>query len=96
MSNHPTIAALRARLESERKELAKKGQGRGVIAELSIERFEKGHEAATERLMAIIEKMMEVIELASDKDGYFDAKNHKVYDIIRKARELLASLEEGS
>lgn len=32
----------------------------------------------------------EALELASDKNRYYAAKNHKVYEIIEKASEVLA------
>ena len=48
-----------------------------------------GYETMLAELKAENERLRKVVELASDKDGYFDAKNHKVYDIIIAARQAL-------
>lgn len=59
MSNHPTIAALKAALESERtKEKHKHHTARA---------YRLGHEAATERLMPLLEKAVETITTLGEK-----------------------------
>lgn len=58
---NPTIAALRAALESERKDLCFEYAKDRIGIKL-------GHEAATERLMAIVEKAVEVISFYADRE----------------------------
>lgn len=45
-------------------------------------------------LKAQVDVMREAVELATDLDGYYDAKNYKIYDIIEKARETIAKVAE--
>ncbi len=95
MSNHPThasellLANLKAVLESERtKEKYKHHTARA---------YRLGHEAATERLMAIVEKAVEMAEFYGDRDNYecLDLPYPEVFtDDGKKAREFLLSIRE--
>ena len=79
MSNHTTIAALKARLESERKTLADKYDvespkhfHRGIEGTAWAHHdFKTGHEAATERLMGLLEKAVEMAEFYGNASTYY-------------------------
>lgn len=86
MSNHPTIAALRAALETE---------GSGWSKD-----YKAGHESATERLLGLLEKAIEVLE---NLQGHADASllfPHKdridLFKAEQKAREFLTTLANAS
>lgn len=102
MSNHPAIAALKARLESERNDLLDAYLHKQVV-EMNVTRnamdnslvgYRNGHEAATERLMTIVQKAVEMAEAISLMNG----NGHAVYDAVDliqdEAREFLAELEK--
>ena len=92
MSN-PIIAALNARLESERKEIIKTKYPKpsahnttihaaNAIAKSDRQAFKLGHEAATERLMAIVEKAVEMVEFYADRHSWDDTNVIYKYDVI--------------
>lgn len=88
MSNHPTIAALKARLEVERNdEMTAYELCTGPVG------YRNGHEAATERLMAIVEKAVEGLEYFSK----LESSSNVSYDVIigKKAREFLTTLADA-
>lgn len=110
MSNHPTIAALKSALESERNDEM-------TAFELCVGPvgYRNGHEAATERLMIIVEKAVEMAEFYGNEknwNGYkhwdcmmietdFEvAKQNDTDEQIevagRKAREFLTTLADAS
>lgn len=113
MSNHPTIAALKAALESEREVEASKHRAHlkevGIVTESGMASWAKcanaynaGHEAATERLMGLIEKAVEMAEfyesgfekkLTSSMMGHFTPA---LVDRGAKAREFLTTLADAS
>ena len=87
MSNQPTIAALRAALEVERNdEMTAYELCTGPVG------YRNGHQAATERLMAIVEKAVEGLEYFSK----LESSSNVSYDVIigKKAREFLLSIRE--
>lgn len=78
MSNHPKIAALRAALESEREVEASKHRAHlkevGIVTESGMASWAKcanaynaGHEAATERLLGLLEQAVETITTLGEK-----------------------------
>lgn len=88
MSNHPTIAALKARLEVERNdEMTAYELCTGPVG------YRNGHQAATERLMAIVEKAVEGLEYFSK----LESSSNVSYDVIigKKAREFLTTLADA-
>jgi hypothetical protein len=101
MTTHPTIAALKAALESERLDIAAQAttspRDKFDISRLS-------HEAATERLMGLLEK---AVEMAKHYDGMyiFDEADDdtECLDINKpwrcysgkKAREFLTTLADA-
>lgn len=121
MSNHSTIAALKAVLESERDELIANREswllecncdpssefyeGGTCYYHLSEsekhkQNFNAGHEAATERLMAIVEMQVEIIEglmktSREQADDYVYVE-YGFYYWKEKAREFLTILADAS
>lgn len=105
MSNHPTIAALRAALESERKIEAEWQENHvwrvSSYKDITHARsYSSGHEAATERLLGLLEKAIEVLE---NLQGHADASllfPHKdridLFKAEQKAREFLTTLADAS
>lgn len=111
MSNHPTIAALRAALESEREVEASKHRAHlkevGIVTESGMASWAKcanaynaGHEAATERLLGLLEKAIEVL---GNLQGHADASllfPHKdridLFKAEQKAREFITTLADAS
>lgn len=84
MSNHPKIAALNARLESERKngaDLWKEQYTRPIFCNGYEESYKYGHEAATERLLGLLEKAVEMAEFYADKNNWkeTDCRNNRYY-----------------
>lgn len=92
MSNHPTIAALREALESGREVEASKHRAHlkevGIVTESGMASWAKcanaynaGHEAATERLMTVLEQALDVIEFYADKNNWkiADGWNNRYY-----------------
>lgn len=94
MSNQPTIAALNARLESERSdEMTAYELCTGQVG------YRNGHEAATERLMGVIEKAVEMatdIERGFEADFYGSEWQIDKDDMRQKAREFLTTLADAS
>lgn len=99
MSNHPTIAALRAALESERK-AEYEAYNKDMDTFTDEQDYNAGHEAATERLMPILEQAVEVIKkyepyciinfVESEVKGFNSYKIKEVW----LAREFLLSIRE--
>lgn len=105
MSNHPTIAALRAALESERNEI--KDYHACLTGDCSHEIqpdcyfaiIDHAHEAATERLMTIIESLVSCLERYESLKSYpsmsvdrFGNKFVSVNDLGKDARKVLSTL----
>lgn len=93
MSN-PTIAALKARLESERK-IEAEWQENHVWRVSSYkdithaQSYSSGHEAATERLMAVIKQALGVIEF------YGDRNNWKCWDTHTDVKDVITVSDLG-
>lgn len=105
MSNNQIIASLKARLESERNdEMTAYELCTGPVG------YRNGHQAATERLMTIVEKALAVIEFYADPESYFaigffpdnpcgdffydGSETHLGKKPGKKAREFLLSISE--
>lgn len=109
MSNNQIIAALKARLESEREKLATLYDNESKY-EGTYGGYLSGHQAATERLMTIVEKALAVIEFYADPESYFaigffpdnpcgdffydGSETHLGKKPGKKAREFLLSISE--
>lgn len=99
MSNNQIIASLKARLESELDSIVKQwaentlrpGLGQTSYQEHK-ESFLEGYEAATERLMAIVEKAVEGLEYFSK----LESSSNVSYDVIigKKAGEFLNMIKD--
>jgi len=115
MSNHPTFTALRARLESEREKDANSGhyvEGESCPYYMDeIEAYKDGHEAATARLLSIVERAVEMAEQYGNPNNwekyvlYFNEPKSEIerYDSDsvnpkggKKAREFLTILADAS
>lgn len=94
MSNHPTIAALRAALESERNdEMTAYELCTGQVG------YRNGHEAATARLLPLLEKAVEMAEYyGGDQNKKIGDK--RLWEILtyddcgKKAREFLNMIKD--
>ena len=98
MSNNPTIAALKARLESEREKLATLYDNESKY-EGTYGGYLSGHQAATERLMGLIEKAAEMAEYyGGDQNKKIGDK--RLWEILtyddcgKKAREFLNMIKD--
>ena len=115
MSNHPTIAALKAALESERLETSKKyGLDKFPVQNIQTTKdftqdinfarrmtysgaYKTGHEAATERLMTVLEQALDVIDVYANQLDW-DGVNNPAYiqDRGKRARKFLSTLADAS
>lgn len=96
VNQNPIIAALKARLESEKNKIADENwnthSGKLVPAALGwIEKdlIKIGHEAATERLMTVIEQALGVIEF------YGDRNNWRCWDTYADVKDVITVSDLG-
>lgn len=86
---NPTIAALKERLESERNdEMTAYELCTGPVG------YRNGHAAATEKILPLLERAIEVIDWTAD---FVMAENNlqdDIIDIKEKAREFLTNVSE--
>lgn len=106
MSNHPIIKALQARLESERnteavnheETLSDEYMEETSPLEMVQSAYKSGDEAATERLMSIVEKMLGVIEKYEPYCVIVTTPAHGIemqeFEEIWLAREFLEDLKK--
>lgn len=114
MSKHPTIAALKAAIETESDELSPKYIHGNHIAPVHPDwnrynrTYKSGHEAATARLLPLIEKLLEANELAEQElltlddhinygkmERYYqEDRSHQINKVIHKIQKAREFLAE--
>lgn len=102
MSNHQTIAALRVALKRECLDLRREVVRRAyACSEYDYWLVKLGHEAATERLLSLIEKAVKIAEFYADKKNWGEPTTDirdwyliESTDRGKKARDFLAEIEK--
>jgi hypothetical protein len=113
MNKNPIIKALQDELVKERNKLIKVKYPKpsvhnttihaaNAIAKSDRQAFKLGHEAATARLLGLLEKAVEMAEFYSDENKWTEGMNYWEDfqitpcgdDLGKKAREFLAELEK--
>jgi len=96
MTTQDTLAELKKKLSAERCCLKNPYSTR---SDMYPKLWSEGHEAATDRLMPLLEKAVEMANFYAPSDSYDYDKTQGVNyiwnDQGKKAREFLASLEDG-
>lgn len=108
MNQNPIIKVLQKELAKEIEGLSE-NQAKGALSAIDymtkyenyIEGFKMGHEAATARLLGLLEKAVEMAEWiekrhAEDTSLTYTEHAHKSAMMYRKAREFLTTLADAS
>lgn len=96
MSTHPTIAALRAALESEREYLSQEKTlpYKSITEAQKRLMFKSGHKAATERLLGLLEKAVEMSDNIEHILKYADREFGWLELLDGYNKQFLAELEK--